>query len=164
MADSGTPVTIGAQRADPSPELGRSLGEAAADVIRLHMAVIDREDRLESGTGAWLSEFLADRGAAETAVREAVLRLLHTATERTNFSILEALPENGGVGVEELGSRVGLGRLTLAERVADLVSAGLAMKIPEANQVARTGVGTALVALAVEASETGGRDLRRGAP
>lgn len=162
MADGPTPVSIGKQNPNPpESDLDRILGLTAADVIRLHMSVIDREDRLESGTGEWLSTFTSDAEVRSAAARESVLRSLHTATDATNFLILSSLSERVGTPIEAIERVTGLSRLPLAERIGDLVSAGLAVKIPEANQVAGTPAGTAIVGLLNQAGETAGRDLSR---
>ena len=160
LADNPTPVSIGRQPSEPSgSDLSRILGLTAADVLRLHMSVIDREDRLESGTGEWLSSFTSDAAVRSTAAKESVLRSVHTATDPINFAILGSLSSGVGTPIEDLERVTGLSRLPLAERIGDLVSAGLAVKIPEANQVAGTPAGTAIVELVNSAGETGGRDL-----
>ncbi len=50
----------------------------------------------------------------------------------------------------------------MAERVGDLVSAGLAAKMPEADQVAGTGAGRAVVDLVRQAVAAGVGDLGAG--
>jgi len=125
------------------------------------MAVIDREDRLESGTGEWKAGVLADSDARLEAAESAVLRALRMAADATNFSILKALSDGIGTPVDELCGATGLGRLELAERLGDLVSAGLAAKVPEANQVAGVPAGAALVELVANASARAARDLGR---
>jgi hypothetical protein len=47
----------------------------------------------------------------------------------------------------------------LAERIGDLVSAGLVAKIPEANQVGGTQAGAAIVELVARAISVGAREL-----
>jgi Winged helix-turn-helix DNA-binding len=160
LADRAVPVTIG-ERAEArlADDLAAMLGETAAEVLRLHMSVIDREDRLESGTGGWRLAFVADGPARNDAVKEAVLRALRTALDPVNFEILGQLSANTGTPIEELSKKVGLGRLPLAERIGDLVSAGLVSKIPEANQVAGSTLGVAVVDLVERAGKTGGRRL-----
>lgn len=162
LVDEGTPVTIGASRdsIDTNP-LAVTLGHSAGDVVRLHMAVLDREDRLESGSGEWLTDFRADDSGPREAVRAAALRSLHLASDSLNFAILETLSEAAGTPVEEIAAVTGLGRMPLAERIADLVSAGLAVKLPEANQVAGTAVGSGLVGLVRQAAAAGARVLVR---
>lgn len=123
------------------------------------MGVIDREDRLESGTGAWREEFAASDSDRRAAVEAAVLRAIHTASDAVNFKILSSLRDGIGTPISEIAAMTGLGRVPLAERIGDLVSAGLAVKIPEANQVSGTAAGTTLVALVGEAAGIGGRDL-----
>lgn len=117
------------------------------------MSVIDREDRLESGTGEWLSSFRADAGDREAVAEESVLRALRMASDATNFRILQLLTDGVGIPVEKLSEASGLGRLALAERLGDLISAGLASKISEANQVAGVPAGAALVQLVERATE-----------
>jgi hypothetical protein len=153
-------VTIG-ERTDArvTPDLASMLGDTAAQVLRLHMSVIDREDRLESGTGEWRRTFVDDGAARTAAVEEAVVRALRTALDPVNFSILGRLRDNVGTPIEELSEATGLGRLPLAERIGDLVSAGLVSKIPEANQVAGSALAAALVGLVERAGKVGGDQL-----
>ncbi len=160
LAESGVPVSIGKQSNDrQTDDLALLLGDTSADVLRLHIAVIDREDRLESGTGEWRTTFTEDDLARDDASREAILRALRTAFDPVNFSILRSLSEHVGTPIEQLAEEVGLGRLPLAERIGDLVSAGLVTKIPEANQVAGSELAAALVDLVVRGAEAGGRRL-----
>lgn len=144
MAKGSIPVSIGKTPAS-SDDLARILGESAADVLGLYLSVIDREDRLESGTGEWLNTFRGEPDQQEEATRQSVLRALRTATDATNYRVLQLLGGGGGVPVEDLVRASGLSRLTLAERIGDLVSAGLAAKLPEANQVVGTPAGSAIV-------------------
>lgn len=153
MADTSTtstPVSIGRASA-ASGELARILGESAADVLGLHMSVIDREDRLESGTGEWLTSFKVEPGERKTASRESVLRALRMASDATNYRILQSLRDGVGTPIEDLVRTTGLSRLALAERIGDLVSAGLAAKLPEANQIVGVPAGRAIVGV-VEAA------------
>lgn len=152
MAENAIPVSIGRARAG-SDDLARVLGESAADVMRLYLSVIDREDRLESGTGEWLSSFRGEQGEQAAAARESVLRALRMASDSTNFGILSALTDGVGTPVDDLARLTGLSRLSLAERIGDLVSAGLAAKLPEANQVVGVPAGAAIVRLVEAASE-----------
>ncbi len=156
-------MTIGeSAKSLAEPDLAWMLGDTAADVLRLHMSVIDREDRLESGTGEWKSAFIDDGDARDSAAREAVLRALRTAFDPVNFEILGLLNPNVGTPIEQLSQACGIGRLSLAERIGDLVSAGLVSKIPEANQVAGSALGAFLVDLVSRAGEAGGRQLGQG--
>ncbi|MEE8406227.1 MAG: hypothetical protein V3S32_03670 [Acidimicrobiia bacterium] len=162
MAEGSTPVSIGKQP-DPVDGLSLILGQSAADILRLHMSVIDREDRLESGTGEWLSSFRSDAGQRVAASRESVLRALRMASDATNFRILQSLTDGVGTPVSKIAQASGLTRLALAERIGDLVSAGLASKIPEANQVAGVPAGAALVRLVESAASQAAADLGGGA-
>jgi predicted transcriptional regulator len=160
LADRSVPVTIG-DRAEvrTTPDLVSMLGDTAAQVLRHHMSVIDREDRLESGSGEWRQTFVDDGEARTAAVEQAVLRALRTALDPVNFQILDRLRGNLGTPIDELAESVGLGRLPLAERLGDMVSAGLVSKIPEANQVAGSALAAALVDLVERAGAAGGSQL-----
>ncbi len=150
MAENSTPVSIG-KAPDVIDDLALILGESAADMMSLYMSVIDREDRLESGTGEWRTSFLGEPEERKAAARESVLRALRMASDATNFDILKSLSNGVGMPIEDLVRASGLTRLALAERVGDLVSAGLAAKLPEANQVVGVPAGAAIVKL-VEAA------------
>lgn len=158
MAD--VPVSLGTR---PGPTLGPAtrLGEGVAEIVRYMMGVIDREDRLESGTGAWLGNIVDDPSVLERSMRDSVLRALRLACDSRNFDLLAALAESDTIPMESLGDQVGLDRLSVAERVSDLTSAGLVTKVPEAGQVAITEAGRAVVGLVGEAVDVGTRSLRR---
>ena len=167
MAENSTPLTIGGVP-PPSQEAGEvteqgdlsgPLGLGAAQTLSYLIAVLDREDRLESGTGEWLTDFRSDEAAGREAVREGVLRALGMAADPTNFRILEALSAAGSVGTGSLADTVGLGELPLGHRVGDLVSSGLATKQPETNHVAATGAGIAIVEMVHQAVTEGARAL-----
>ncbi len=160
MADNAVPVSIG-KTPDPNPsgDLAQILGESASDMMGLYMSVIDREDRLESGTGEWLSDFKGEPGQREAAARETVLRALRMASDATNYRILQSLSDGIGTPIEDLIRTTGLDRLSLAERIGDLVSAGLAAKLPEANQVVGVPAGSAIVRLVEAAASEAAKDL-----
>ena len=165
-ADDATPVEI--RRGSFSQDSGEismpddsaePVGRGVAAMLRHLVAVLDREDRLESGTGDWLTNFRADADAATDSVREGVLRALRLAGDGTNFRILEELADSEGVSREALARRLGLTELSLSERVGDLVTAGLAVKVSEANQVAGTAAGVALTNWIRRAVQVGGKTL-----
>ena len=159
MAETSIPVSIGKAHVSPD-DLARVLAESAADMMGLYKSVIDREDRLESGSGEWLSTFNAEPGEKMSAARESVLRALRMAADATNYRILSSLADGVGTPIEDLVKATGLGRLPLAERIGDLVSAGLAAKLPEANQIVGVPAGTALVRLVEAAANQASKDAR----
>jgi len=140
----------------------RALGREVAAVVRYRMAVLDREDRLESGSGTWLASFRGDAAIRAATLREVTLRTLRIGFEERAFRLLEALDDATGRSMADLAAEVGLPRLAAAEVVADLVSAGLAVRVPEADQVRGTAAGGALVALVRLAAEVAGRELEEG--
>lgn len=140
----------------------RAIGLEVAGIIRYHMSVLDREDRLESGTGDWRSAFMGDSTDRSVTARGSVLRTLQMAFDARYFVILEALAGPGHLKTADLAERAGVGRLTLHERVSDLVSAGLASKVPEADQVSISSAGAAVVELVREATAVAARDVEEG--
>lgn len=166
MADESTPLTIGGvppQRRDPGEfdlpgDLATPLGRGVAQTLRHLIAVLDREDRLESGTGEWLAGFRAE-GAGEDTMTEGVLRALGMAADPTNFRILEALSGSGSITTNALAVAVGQRELPLGQRIGDLASAGLAAKQPETGQVAATAAGNTLVELVHQAVTAGAKAL-----
>lgn len=163
------PVSIGRQESRTRSEVaevtapGAAIGHAAAAMLGHLAAVLDREDRLESGSGEWLAGFAADAQAARASVRQSVLRALDLASDPINFAILSVLAAGGNAQtMDQLVAASGLTELSVAERVSDLVSAGLATKLPSANQVVGTQAGAAIVALVTDAVEAGARELGAG--
>ncbi len=151
-AEDATPIMIGRAPASAGPgemdlpgDAAEPLGRAVAGILRHLVAVLDREDRLESGTGDWLEALRADTDAHLEAVLDGLLRAFRLAADTANFRILEALADAETVSRAVLAHRIGLPELSVSERVGDLVSAGLAVKISEANQIAGTPAGVALV-------------------
>ncbi len=122
-------------------DLSSALALRLRDIARL----LDRLDRLESGTGRWLET--QHNGALAEAATEMTLRALRAAADPTNFAILTFLSAHTAAPVAELEKASGLGRLALAERLNDLVQVGLAARNIDTDQVQGTAAGGALVGL-----------------
>lgn len=131
-------------------------------MLRYQMAVLDREDRLESGSGAVRDDLLGDAAERNAAAREAVLRAVQIAVSGDYYGILDALYDTGHAKTADVALTVGVGALTIQARVADLVSAGLVNKIPEANQVAITPSGAAVVTIVRGAVAVADKGLQEG--
>jgi hypothetical protein len=159
LADGGVPLQI--QRTREDDLTARAIGMDVAGVLRYQISVLDREDRLESGTGNWKSDFRSDSTERGLAARESVLRTMQIASNPECFSILEALHESENLSTGQLVEATGLGRLPLQERVGDLVSAGLASKVPEADQVLITSGGHAVMELINRAVAVATHELAR---
>ncbi len=122
-------------------DLSSALAMRLRDLARL----ADRLDRLESGTGQWLSsQKESDWSAAATDI---TLRALRAAADPINFSILAFLSTQASVPFADLEKAAGLGRLALTERVNDLAQVGLAGRNIDTDQVQGTAGGAALVGL-----------------
>jgi hypothetical protein len=141
--------------AEPSAKLASSLGQAAFALLSYLIGVIDREDRLESGTGLFKQELSDDPEARRRAVEDSVLRTLRMAVDPDNFHMLEILARSSHATTSFLSTNIGLPRLAVEERISDLVSAGLAAKVFASGQVAATDIGGALVGLIREAVAAG---------
>ncbi len=159
MAEGGVPLQI--QRAREEDLAARAIGLDVAGVLRYQISVLDRKDRLESGTASWNSDLRTDSSERNLAARESVLRTIQIASNPECFSILEALHRSENLTTGQLVEVTGLGRLTLQERVGDLVSAGLASKVPEADQVLITSGGHAVTELINTAVSVTARELAR---
>ena len=122
-------------------DLSSALALRLRDIARL----LDRLDRLESGTGDWLAS--QGEGALREAATDMTLRALRAAADPTNFSILAFLSAHTSAPIAELETATGFGRLALAERVNDLVQVGLAGRNIDTDHVQGTAAGAALVGL-----------------
>jgi hypothetical protein len=134
-------------------DLSSALAMRLRDIARM----IDRLDRLESGTGEWLAA--QDESALRGAATDMTLRALRAAADPTNFAILEFLASHSSAPVAELEQAVGLGRLALAERMNDLVQVGLAGRNIDTDHVQGTAAGAALVGLIHSISEATAKRL-----
>ena len=122
-------------------DLSLALALRLRDIARL----IDRLDRLESGTGEWLAS--QGEGALQEAATDMTLRALRAAADPTNFALLAFLSAHTSAPMAELEAATGFGRLALAERVNDLVQVGLAGRNIDTDHVQGTAAGAALVGL-----------------
>ena len=119
-------------------DLSSALALRLRDIARM----LDRLDRLESGTGEWLTS--QDDAALKEAAREMTLRALRIAADPINFALLEYLAAHSSSPLADLETAAGLGRLALSERVSDLVQVGLAARNIDTDQVQGTAAGAAL--------------------
>ena len=134
-------------------ELSSALALRLRDVARM----LDRLDRLESGTGEWLAA--QGEGALREAATDMTLRALRAAADPTNFAILTFLSAHTSAPTAELEKSTGLGRLALNERVNDLVQVGLAGRNIDTDHVQGTAAGAALVGLIESVSEATAKRL-----
>lgn len=111
--------------------------------LRSLVLALDRLDRLESGSGAWLSDFAATE--LPGAAADLALRALRTAADPTNYALLRVLGESGACPISRVIEQTGQGRLMLSERLNDLVQVGLATRMIDTDSVQITEAGAALV-------------------
>jgi hypothetical protein len=139
-------------------DLSLALALRLRDIARL----IDRLDRLESGTGEWLAS--QGDGALRDAATDMTLRALRAAADPMNFAILTFLSSHTSAPTAELEKASGLGRLALIERVNDLVQVGLAGRNIDTDHVQGTAAGNALVGLIESISEATAKELQKIKP
>ncbi|MEW5958154.1 MAG: hypothetical protein AB1801_10545 [Chloroflexota bacterium] len=113
--------------------------------LRSLVMALDRLDRLESGSGAWLAQFKTEE--LPEAATELTLRALRAGADPANFAILKALAAADSCSLVQLIDTTGLGRLSLSERLNDLVQVGLAVRLIETDQAQLTAAGASLVRL-----------------
>ena len=134
-------------------DLSSALAMHLRDIARL----LDRLDRLEAGTGEWLTS--QKKGELKSAATDMTLRALCAAADPTNFAILTFLSAQTSAPMADLEKSIGLGRLALNERVNDLVQVGLAGRNIDTDQVQATAAGSALVGLIDSIGEAAAKKL-----
>jgi DNA-binding HxlR family transcriptional regulator len=123
----------------------KALSHALALRLRDVARMADRLDRLESGSGVWLD---TQREAGfDAAAQEMTLRVLKIAGESANFAIVSYLAGQTTMPVAQLEQISGLDRLSLNERVNDLIQIGLVSREIDIDHVQITEGGVALVGL-----------------
>ena len=122
-------------------DLSSALAMRLRDITRM----MDRLDRLESGTGEWAASL--KNGELKSASTEMTLRALRVASDPTNFALLTFLSTHESASTASLEKSVGVGRLALIERVNDLVQVGLAARNIDTDQIQTTAAGAAVVGL-----------------
>ena len=111
--------------------------------LRSVVIALDRLDRLESGSGEWLSGFEeAELAESATAL---TLRALQTSGDTANYAILVALAADGSLAIDQLMEATGIGRLVLSERLNDLVQVGLATRLIDTDHAQITVTGDGMV-------------------
>lgn len=147
-------MSAATQIQDEVPQIASGL----SDRLRSLTMALDRLDRLESGSGTWLSEFNEDE--LPQASTELTLRMLRTAADTTNFKALEALAEADTLSMNQLIEATGVRRLALSERLNDLVQVGLVSRNIDTDHAQCTLAGANVVQLAKRiASEVGDQYL-----
>lgn len=134
-------------------DLSSALAMRLRDIARL----MDRLDRLESGTGEWAASL--KNGELKSASTEMTLRALRVASDPTNFALLNFLSTHESASTANLEKCVGMGRLALIERVNDLVQVGLAARNIDTDQIQNTAAGAAVVELMNSISDATAKKL-----
>jgi hypothetical protein len=88
-----------------------ALSHALALRLRDIARMLDRLDRLESGTGTWLDD--QNSADLDAAALEMTLRALRVASDPINFSLLAYLTGHASSPVPDLQQVSGLDRLSL---------------------------------------------------
>ncbi len=129
----------------PTDDLITNVAGGLAGRIRSMVAVLDRLDRLEAGSGTWRDTF-NDEELPEAAT-EVTLRALRTVANPTHLALLKELTAGGSCAVSHLIEITGLGRLVVSEQLNDLVQVGLAIRLIDTDHAQITAAGASLVQL-----------------
>jgi len=122
-----------------------TLSHALAVRLRNVARHLDRMDRLESGSGEWMEN--QTPAELESASMQMTLRLFRTVAEPETYAMLAVLAERGTLPVSELQTLSGLDRLSMNERLNDLIQVGLAGLEIDTNHVQVSESGVALIGL-----------------
>lgn len=134
-------------------DLSTALALRLRDIARM----LDRLDRLESGTGEWLT--LQGESQLKEAATDMTLRALRLVADPANFAVLTLLETHTTAPMSVLEQATGLGRLPLTERLNDLTQVGLAGRSIDTDQVQISAGGAALVGLINSVSEATAKKL-----
>ncbi len=130
---------------DINADFTRTIAGGLAGRLRSLVAVLDRLDRLESGSGTWLSTF--DDDELPEAATELTLRALRTVANPNNFALLRALSASDSRSIGQLMEITGFGRLALSEQLNDLMQVGLATRLIDTDHAQVTAAGVSMVCL-----------------
>jgi DNA-binding HxlR family transcriptional regulator len=123
----------------------QSIADGLASRMRNLALSIDRLNRLESGSGDWLSEF--NKGELADSAMAMTLRAMSTVSDSVNFSLLSLLASTESFSMRDLIQKSGIARLMLSERLNDLVQVGLAARLIDTDHVQITAAGADMAAL-----------------
>jgi hypothetical protein len=141
-------------------EFPTAIAEDLWQRFRLLAMVIDRTDSFvgmtpvggaienfsgEQTPSRWLHALVNNHDEVRAIAGDLVLRAFRVALEPTNFTILLKLREQPAVPLPDLMQATQLNRLSLNERVNDLIQVGLAVKDMQTGQVQGTKATEAIV-------------------
>ena len=127
------------------------IAEGLASRMRNLSLSIDRLNRLESGSGEWLTDF--NKGELADSAKAMTLRAMGTVSDPINFSLLSLLASTESFSMRDLIQESGIGRLMLSERINDLVQVGLAARLIDTDHVQITAAGANLIFLLNELAD-----------
>jgi DNA-binding HxlR family transcriptional regulator len=120
-----------------------SLAQTMARRLRDIARMLDRLDRLEVGSGSWLGE--QDEKSLAASALGMTLRTLRVAADSHNFQVLKHLVERDTSPVSKVQDMMQLDRMTLSERLNDMVQVGLIVREIDTDHVQISGAGKAMV-------------------
>ncbi|MDZ7268507.1 MAG: hypothetical protein ONB48_12295 [candidate division KSB1 bacterium] len=141
-------------------EISAAIAEELWQRFRLLAMIIDKADSFvgmapsgelpEGHVGAqapprWLQTLADSPDEVKAIAGDLVLRALRAALEPTNLAILVKLREQPVVSLGDLMQATQVNRLSLGERINDLIQSGLAMKEVQTGQVQGTQAAEAVV-------------------
>lgn len=127
--------------------LAQTMARRLRDIARM----LDRLDRLEVGSGSWLSE--QDEENLATSALGMTLRTFRVAADSHNFQILKHLAERDTSPVSKVQDMIQLDRMTLSERLNDMVQVGLIVREIDTDHVQISSAGKAMVTIIAQIQE-----------
>ncbi len=131
-------------------DLSQLVDEIATDLwhrFRAMAMAIDQADRFvgmpETGEAGkeetgWFKNLAQSDEEVNEIAEDLILRAFRTALEPTNYIILQELVQRTSASYSELIKASGMNRLSVSERVNDLIQVGLAVKDVQTDQVQGT--------------------------
>ncbi len=142
------------QTADGVTDPREAIASGAWTRLRNLVAALDRVDRLETSSeyDGWLRQLATDDPALTLTLREFFLRVLRTAAEPANFTILLLLQQRGALSTGGLQDALRLSRVELVERLNDLARTGLTAQALDGDQIEATPLALGFLGLVDEIS------------
>ncbi len=152
-----------------SSEATQAIAEELWQRFRLLAMVIDRTDSFvgmtpagaaienlsgEQAPSRWLNALANNHDEVKAIAGDLVLRAFRVAMEPANFAILLKLREQPTVSLPDLMQATQMNRLSLSERVNDLIQVGLAVKDVQTGQVQGTKAAAAVVGFFQQTQES----------
>jgi len=144
---------------DNLTDLSQLVQDIATDLcyrFRAMAMAIDQADRFvgmtetgeaDSREAGWFLSLAQRSEEVDEIAEDLILRAFRTALEPDNYAILQGLGKQPSVSCSDLMKASGMNRLSVSERVNDLIQVGLVIKDVQTDQVQGTKAAHAILQL-----------------